>query len=479
MLDDMAAARHANPSRPPAAASVAVLPFTDLSPAKDQEWFCEGIAEEILNALSQVKGLSVAARASAFAFRGHGDDLAAIGAKLHVTTVLDGSVRRVADRLRVTARLSDVANGYQIWSDRYDRDARDVFDVQDEIAQAIVERLKLGLVGDLGPRVVRYTESQEAYHLYLRGRHLWYARQKGALRRARTLFEEATRRDPAYVLPYVGLADLHCIECLYGFERESVVVPLARAALARALALNDRITDVHRAQGFFHLFIGWDIPAAAEALEQAIALDPTNALAHVWLAWAVFKGREEAAVASVRRASELDPLNAYVHTMAGVVYDSCGHADEADAAFEKAFEIDENYLVTLYLGGGFYSRHGRHDEALRLLSRAVDLTDRAAFYVGCHGWALARAGYVDEARLVLAELEQRSSSEYVQALFRAIVHSALGEMDRAFELLEEGVRAGNGFIGSPRMPMFDDFRRDPRFSAHLRRINHPDQAFTR
>src|SRR5262245_61466446 len=279
LLDELVAEPSAARLGPPAA-SVAVLPFTDLSPAKDQEWFCDGIAEEILNALAQVKGLSVAARASAFAFRGRGDDLRAIGAKLHVTTVLDGSVRRAADRLRVTARLSDVANGYQIWSDRYDRDAKDVFDVQDEIARAIVDRLKLGLADDDAPRVVRHTHNQEAYHLYLRGRHLWYARQRGALRRARTLFEEATRRDPDYVLPYVGLADLFAIEMLYGFEREDVVVPQAQTALARALALNDRVAEAHRAQGFLSMFVQWDMRAAVAAFEHAIALDPTNGLAH-------------------------------------------------------------------------------------------------------------------------------------------------------------------------------------------------------
>ena len=154
-------------------ASIAVLPFTDLSAAKDQEWFCDGIAEEILNTLSQLKGLTAAARASAFSFRGRGDDLAAIGEKLHVATVLDGSVRRASDRLRITVRLSDVANGYQIWSERYDRDVKDIFDVQDEIAQAVAERLRVGLVGDAVPRVVRHTGNQEAYDLYLRGRHLW------------------------------------------------------------------------------------------------------------------------------------------------------------------------------------------------------------------------------------------------------------------------------------------------------------------
>ena len=235
-------------------ASIAVLPFTDLSAAKDQEWFCDGIAEEILTTLSQIKDLSVAARASAFSFRGRGDDLKAIGDKLHVTTVLDGSVRRAGDRLRITVRLSDVANGYQIWSDRYDRDVKDVFDVQDEIAQAIAERLRVNLAGDARrassatPTTRRPTTSSCA--AVISGS----ARSKGSLLRARQLFEEATIKDPDYVLPYVGLADLFLIQALYGFEREDVAEPRARAAVERALALNDQVADAHRAVGFARLF---------------------------------------------------------------------------------------------------------------------------------------------------------------------------------------------------------------------------------
>jgi serine/threonine protein kinase/tetratricopeptide (TPR) repeat protein len=475
-------ARH--PSPPPSAPAarltrhgdlrIAVLPFTDLSAAKDQEWFCDGIAEELLTTLSQIKGLTVAARASAFSFRGRGDDLAAIGEKLHVTTVLDGSVRRAGDRLRITVRLSDVANGYQIWSERYDGDVSDVFDVQDEIAKTVAERLRVGLAGDAAPRVVRHTENQEAYHLYLRGRHLWYARSKGSLLRARQLFEQAIDKDSNYALPYVGLAELFCIQALYGFEREDVVERRARAALSRALAINDQVAEAHRGVGFLQLFINWDMKAAIAAFERSVELDPTSGLAHVWLAWPTWPAREAAAIAAVRRAQALDPVNAYVHCIAGAVYALYDRAEEGVMEFERAFEIDPNSLVGLYFAGGVYSQLGRHDDALRAFAHAVDLTDRAAFYVSYEAWALARAGRTDQARASLAELEARAASEYVQPLFLAIVHAALGEMDQAFARLEEGVERRNPWIGSPRMPMFDDFRRDPRFVAHLRRIGHPD-----
>jgi TolB-like protein/Tfp pilus assembly protein PilF len=458
-------------------ASIAVLPFTDMSAAKDQDWFCDGVAEEILNALSQLKGMRVAARASAFSFRGKGDDLKAIGEKLQVATVLDGSVRRSGDQVRITVRLSDVTNGYQLWSERYDRSLSAIFDVQEEIAKAVAARLRGTLSDDSSPHVVRHTENQEAYHLYLRGRHLWYSRVKGSLQKARDLFEEAARKDPNYVLPWVGLADLYAIQSLYGFEREEYANPRALEAVNRALAINDRVGDAHRARGFALLFCADYAPRlAADAFERSIALDPTSGLSHIWFAWPTWPGREQVAIAAARRAQELDPLNPYVHSLAGAIYDAYGRGGEGLREFDKAFEIDPNYLVGLYLGGGVYSRLGRDEEALRLFARGVEVSGRASFYLSYYAWALARAGRMKEARVELAELESRAHTEYVQHLHLAIVYSALGEMDRAFELLELGRRAHNGWIGCPRMPMFENFRKDPRYAEHLRRTGHPDAA---
>jgi TolB-like protein/Tfp pilus assembly protein PilF len=456
-------------------ASIAVLPFTDMSAAKDQDWFCDGVAEEILNALSQVKDLRVAARASAFSFRGKGDDLKTIGDKLQVATVLDGSVRRSGDQLRITVRLSDVTNGYQLWSERYDRSLSGIFDVQEEIAKAVAARLSPSDDRAAQPQIVRHTENQEAYHLYLRGRHLWYSRFKGSLQRARELFEEASRKDPNYVLPWVGLADLFAIQSLYGFEREEYANPRALDAVTRALAINDRVSDAHRARGFSLFWCADYAPKlAAQAFERSIALDPTSGLSHIWLAWPTWPGREEISIATARRAQELDPLNPYIHSLAGAVLDFYGRGAEGLREFDRAFEIDPDYSVALYLGGGVYSRLGRHEEALRLFAKGVEFSGREPFYLSYYAWALARAGRVEEARAGLAELTARATTEYVQHLQLAVVYSALGEMDRAFDLFDLAVRHHNGWIGFPRMPMFENFRRDPRYAEHLRRIGHPD-----
>jgi tetratricopeptide (TPR) repeat protein len=382
--------------------------------------------------------------------------------------------------VRITVRLSDVTNGYQLWSERYDRNLSDIFDVQEEIAKAVAVRLRGTRIDDSGtqPHVVRHTENQEAYHLFLRGRHLWYSRSKGSLQRALELFEEASLKDPNYVLPWVGLADLYAIQSLYGFEREEYAMPRALEAVNRALAINDKVGDAHRARGFYLLFGGEPPYGAAEAFERSIALDPTSGLSHIWFGWPTWPGREKVAIAAARRAQELDPLNPYIHSLAGAIYDFYGRGGEGLREFDKAFEIDPNYVVGLYLGGGVYSRLGRDAEALRLFARGVELSGRAPFYLSYYAWALARAGRIKEARAALAELDARSKTEYVQHLHLAVVHSALGEMDRAFELLELAVRARNGWIGSPRMPMFENFRKDRRYSEHLRRIGQPDADWT-
>ena len=458
--------------------SIAVLPFTDMSAERDQDWFCDGMAEEVLNALSQVKGLTVAARASAFSFRGRGDDLKAIGDKLHVTTVLDGSVRRVGDQVRITVRLSDVANGYQLWSERYDRGISDIFNVQDEIAKTIAERLRVTLGSDpaSAPRVVRHTDNQEAYHLYLRGRHHWYARTRGGLQKALANFEEAARLDPNYALAHVGMADLYTAQAIYGFEPEAALGVKARAAVHRALDLNDHLSDAHRAYGFGLLFIDWDQQAGVRALQRAVELDPASGLSWGWLGWPTWPGRREQALAAATRAQDLDPLNPYVHALSGLIHDVWVSPEAGIEQAMKAIDIDPNYLVALYLIGGCYTHAGRHDDALAVFGKAAEITGRTSFYAAYLAWAQAMAGRTDDARQGLAELEARSRHEYVSPLHVAIVLGALGDLDRGFSALDDAVRARAAWIGSPRMPMFDGFRSDPRFNALLRRVGHPDAA---
>ena len=310
------------------------------------------------------------------------------------------------------------------------------------------------------PHVVRHTENQEAYHLYLaRTASLVFTIQGLAAAGERAL--RGSRAQGSELRAAVGGAG--------GPLRDSVAVWIRTGGIRQSPGAGRREPRARpqrpgggcppRSRIFVVVLRDYAPRSAAEAFERSIALDPTSGLSHIWFGWPTWPGREDAALAAARRAQELDPLNPYIHSLAGAVYDFWGRAEEGLREFDKAFEIDPNYLVGLYLGGGVYSRLGRHDEALRLFAQGVELSGRAPFYVSYYAWALARAGRVEEARAALAELEARAQTEYVQHLHLAVVCSALGDMDRAFELLELGVRDHNGWIGCPRMPMFENFRR--------------------
>ncbi|HSF19365.1 MAG TPA: protein kinase [Vicinamibacteria bacterium] len=454
--------------------SIAVLPFVDMSPRKDQEYFCEGMAEEIMNALAGLPGLRVAARSSAFRFKGGGQDLRDVGRALGVATVLEGSVRTAGNRLRVTAQLNEVQGNYQIWSRRYDRELEDVFAVQDEIAADIVEALRLELGSADSPRIVRHTTNQEAYDLYLRGRHHWYARSKGALSKALGYFEQAAAKDLNYALPHIGISDLYAVQAIYAFLPEEAARARAKASLDRALALNDRLSEAQRALGFYRLFFEWDVKGAVAAWERSVELDPASALAHIWLAFNAWPDREDASIAALKRAIELDPLDLYVNSVAGLILGFWGSHEDALRACQKALDLDPNYLVGLYAAGGAYSQLGRHDEALEVLGRSVMNSSRAPFNLAYLGWAQARAGLVEDARALLDELTRRAENEYVAPLFLAVIVAALGDVDRAFDLLEQAVEKRNCWVIVPRFPWFDAFRSDPRFTEHLKRIGHPD-----
>jgi len=454
-------------------ASMAVLPFTDMSPAKDQDYFCEGMAEELINGLMTIPGLRVAARSSAFRFKGQVEDVRRIGEALNVRTVLTGSVRTSGKRLRVGAQLNDVVNGYQIWSKRYDREMEDVFAVQDEIASDIVGALQAQLgAGSKTPRLKRYTENLDAYHLYLQGRYHWFARTKGGLQRALQFFDQAIVRDPGYALAHSGVADLYSILGIYGYLPPRVAFSKARAAAERALSNDGELAEGHLALGVVTLIYDWDWAEGERTLLRALSLNPNNAVAHSWYAlFMVCTGRDEGEATRAReRAQKLEPLSAYIDAMAGVVLVLQRRHEEAIGECAKALEIDPGYLVALYTIGCAYTRAARHEEAIAAYEMAASITDRAPFYLGFLGSAYAAAGRREQAREVLDELERRAATEYVPPLSIAWVLGGLGEMDRAFVALEEAFQERSGFLTYPKLTPFDSLRPDPRFRELVERM---------
>jgi TolB-like protein/Tfp pilus assembly protein PilF/tRNA A-37 threonylcarbamoyl transferase component Bud32 len=458
--------------------SIAVLPFANLSGDADFEYFSEGIAEEIINALTQLPGLRVAARTSSFAFRGQGIDLAEVGAKLKVATVLEGSVRRAGNRLRISAQLVNVGGGYRLWSERYDREMTDVFAIQDEIAKAIAARLQVGLGGEGGRLVTPATGSLDAYHLYLKGRY--YLAQRGlGLRKALECFDRALALDPNYALAYAGLADACTVLAEYGLARPNVLRPKARAAVQRALELAPDLAEVHCASGALAFICDWDWPRAARDLRRAVELNPRSVVARQWLSYYLvfIEGGVEDAVAQARRAVELDPLSPLLVMQLGMTLTGAGRYDEAVSSFRRAGDLAPlMFQATIHLGLVF-NHLGRSDEAIAPLEVAVTTSGRHPWTLAALAVCYSALGKRADVEAIHDELLARARREYVQSTILAIVAASLGQMDDTFRLLDRACDEHDGIlVYSQRYPFFERLQADPRMERIYRRIGFLDAA---
>lgn len=446
--------------------SVAVLPFTDMSAERDHDWFCEGIAEEILNALVRLPGLHVATRTSAFRFKDPARDLRLIGKTLGVTTLLEGSVRTAGSQLRVTAQLVNADDGYQLWSKRFDRRVEDVFAIQDEIARKVVEALEVGL-----PRggAAHHSDDLGAYHLFLKGRYFRYT--KLDLVAARHCFDAAIRRDPAYALARIALAETLVISVLYGMIPPSIGHNRAKEELCAARSLSDQSAEALGVEGLAALVHDWDTRAAIEIFERALDTDPASVPARCWYTWAlVAQGRSEEAVEHARQIAEADPQSAYANAMAGFTYLQASCMEEAIRLERRAVEIapdslQANWLLGLALAGGAVWA-----EASVWFSRAVERSSRAPFYLGMLAWCQAASGSHDEARRTLSELDRRASIEYVSPVLAAWAFSELGDLEKARTLLREAIAERASVLAVQMCPFFRRLRADPLMEDLRRRL---------
>src|SRR5947208_1879710 len=384
--------------------SIAVLPFANLSGDSEFEYFSEGIAEEIINALTQLPGLRVAARTSSFGFRCPAIDLAEVGSKLKVATVLEGSVRKAGNRLRIGAQLVKVGDGYHLWSERYDREMTDVFAIQDEIAKAIASRLQVTLGGEGTPLVMPATGNLDAYHLYLKGRYFLAQRGLG-LKKAVACFDQALALDPNYALAYAGLADACTVLAQYGLAPPNVLRPRARAAVQRAFDLAPDLAEVYCASGALAFICDWDWPRAARDLRRAVELNPRYVAAQQWLSYyLVFvEGRFEEGVAQARRAVELDPLAPLLVMQLGMTLMGAGRYEEAAAPLKRAADLAPTmFLPTINLGL-LYNHLGRSEEAIAPLEVAVTASGR-------HPWTLSALAVCYSALGKLSEVDAISDA---------------------------------------------------------------------
>ena len=450
--------------------SIGVLPFANMSADPGNEYFSDGITEEILNSLSRIPTLKVAARTSTFALKGKSLGITEIGQLLNVKTILEGSVRRNGQRVRISAQLVNAQDGYHIWSERYDREIEDVFEIQDEIARTIVDRLKVKLTAAQNEALgKRHTENVEAYELYLRGRHCWYRwNMKGSLEKAIRHYEHALAKDPNYALAYHGLADAYSVPGLWGFQPSADVLPKALAAATRAVELAPELAESRTSLGFVRL-LNWDWEAAESSLLHAIDLNPRHALAHSFHAWLLsIVDRQREASEAARLGQELEPLSPATNGIAALVSYHGRQYDQAITEGERALERDRASFLALLAMTLSYAAKGMYKEAISHAERGVSLSPDVNLLRSLLGAVYAMAGERADAEGVLAELIGRSQQAYVGPTTISWIYANLDQPDAAFEWLAKAISARDCTLGfGIRAPVYDRISGDPRFEGLL------------
>jgi serine/threonine-protein kinase len=421
------------------APSIAVLPFEDLSPEQDQEFFCDGLSDELINALAHFSGLRVVARTSCFAFKGEKIDVREIGKRLNVATVLEGSVRRAGNSLRVNVQLVNVSDGYHMWGEKYERDIRDVFDLQDEISLAIADNLKVRLLDNEKTQLVRrHTESLEAYNLYLKGRWFWYKFTEEGFSKAVEYFQKAIEVDPNYAVAHAGLADAYGLMPGFTPRDPNDTFPMAKEAAVRALELDDTLAEAHSALAWIKMQYDWDFEEAEE--EFLLALDLNPGLAHAYSEYGLFlmyMGRHDEAIEMTKKALEIDPVSLIINTNMIWTYENSGRYEEAIEAAHRTFEMDQRFPWSHHALGSVYFNMGMFEEAMQEFQKEVDRSDQWNQVMETQiGASYGVIGRVDMTQKSLETMLEKSEEQYVSPYFIANLYLAVGEVDKCFEYLD-------------------------------------------
>jgi len=449
--------------------SIAVLPFVNLGGEADDEYFSDGLAEEILNALGQVEALRVAARSSAFSFRGKATDIPAIAGKLQVANVLEGSVRRAGQRIRVTIQLVDARTGFQVWSERYDRQMEDIFELQDDIARAITERLKVSL----GAGLRRSTSDLEAYELYLKGRYYWAQRPQG-IGKAIEYFERAIDQDPNYARARAGLAD--CYVTLGSWENGTMApieaMAKAKEAAGKALELDERLAEAHTTLAYRTTHHDWDWACAEAQFQHAFELNPNYVVCHHWYShYLTAVGRTEESLKASKRCLELDPLDLVMNIHMAWHYHFARQYEQAIEQCWKTGELHPNSFWLAYFFGLAYEQQGHVDRAVEEFRTSVTMSGNVTFATAALGHLYGIAGKAAEACAVYEELKARAERAYVPAYDIALVCTGMGWNDQALEYLARAQQERSGWMTYLKVdPRLDPLRRDARFIDLLRRV---------
>ena len=450
----------------PARSSIAVLPFRNLTRDPDNEYFSDGLTEELINLLSNMSDLRVAARSSSFRFREKALDVREIGRELAVSSILEGSVQRSGNRVRITGQLVDVADGFQLWSGKYDRELSDLFALQDEIAQAVVSSLEPALNRKPVAIPVRRVISPEAYNLYLQGRFFWNKRTAQDLRKAIECFGNAIALDNSFAPALAGIADAHMALAIYGAEAPEAVIPLVKESARKALAIDPKLAEAQTSLGCAEAIYDWNWEGAERHFQRAIESSPRYATAHHWYATSCLlpQARFEESRRELQLARELEPLSLVIGTTWALELLLERRPDDAIEEFAKVIAMDKNFGMAHFFLGQAYALKGMFTEAIRELQISAELNARSPESVALLGWVYSQAGEPEEATKILEELRQRSLSTYVSPVLFALVALGLGEKKEALDYLDQGRQArAADLVWLKVRPAFDNLREEPRF----------------
>jgi len=453
--------------------SIAILPFVNVSADADNEYFCVGLAEELISALMKLDKIRVAARTSAFSFKGRETDVRQIGQALNVSTVLEGSVRKAGTRLRINVQLISVADGYHLWSERYNRELQDIFEIQEEIALAIVDALKIKLLGDERARLrKRYTENAEAYELYLKGR-LWNRRTADGFRSAIGYFQKAIELDSDYAVAYSGLADYHLLLGFYEILPPSVAGEKAKAYAAKGVEIDNTLAETHSSYGATLGGFEWKWDKAREEYEKAIKINPNYLPAQQYYAMNLaISGDFEQVFERARRSLEIDPLLPIINANLAWFYYLAREYEKAEEQARLTIQIEPNHFSAHWVLGMTYGQMKRFDKAVSALQDAINMSSERPFVVADLARIFAESGERAEARKILKKLEKASTKHYISPVNYAKIHQSLGATEKVFENLEKGFE--ERAVRLPYLlldPQFDEIREDERFKLLTQKIH--------
>jgi len=452
--------------------SIAVLPFDNLSRDPDNAFFAEGVQDEILTRLAKVADLKVIARTSTQRFNSVPDDLQQIAKQLGVANILEGSVQKAGDQVRVNVQLINAMTDAHLWADTYDRKLTDIFAVESEIAKAIAETLQARLTGSEKSSIAKTpTVNPEAYELYLRGKFFAEKRTGADLRKSIEYYDQSIAKDPGYPLAYVGVADSHLLLTAYGDTSPKESITPAKVALKKALELDDSLAQAHASSGLLAT-LELDLNRAISELERAIQLNPNYATAHHWVALPLmFVGQFDRGIAEGKRAIELDPLSLINNADLCWMYFNARRYDEAEAQARKTLEMDPRFYIAHYYLGEALQFKGKLVDAIAEFQTSTELNNNDQYSLAMLGEAYARNGQMNEAQKVLARLREKAQSRYIAPYALAVVLTAVGDKAHAIDELEHGYDEGGFYIALITVdPLFDDLRGDPRFDALVQKI---------